>query len=587
MCGIVGILSNQNCIDSLISGLEKLEYRGYDSSGIALNTTPITIFKDVGKVKHLKEIINYDITSNLGIGHTRWATHGKPSKENSHPHISYNQRFALVHNGVIENYLSLKNKYLKDINFYSQTDTEVIVNLLSYLAEEYDVLTCLKKLNSLLIGSYALCIIDTKNKDTIYFMKKQTPLTIGFNEKNKVISSDSLAFNDAINQQILLDDGDYGYLNTSGIVIYDKLNQKVNRKIIAVEKEKKFFINNNFQYHMEKEIHDQVFLIDELINHYVYKNQIQINQNILNSINESDKIYIIACGSSFYSGNIGKYYFEHFKQIPVEIFLASEAIYDFPLLSKKPFFIFVSQSGETLDVLNFLKQVKEKNIPTLGITNSPNSTITHLCDDILYLYAGREISVASTKAFLGQCIIFLLLSYEQENIKQDLLSLKEEIKNILSHKNLIENFANSIKNYKDIFYLGRNLDYYISLEGALKLKELSYIHAEAFASGELKHGSLALLDEGTAVIGLNTQDSTSLIMRTNIMECNARGAKSFVISKKSLSKEKDHFIINDLPNYLIPLSELVVVQLLAFYTAKAKGNEVDMPRNLAKSVTVE
>lgn len=585
MCGIVGYIGNKNCCDILLNGLKKLEYRGYDSAGIALKEEKITIFKDAGKVAHLETILNQNINSNIGIGHTRWATHGKPNKINSHPHLSFNQRFALVHNGVIENYLFLKEKYLKDIKFVSETDSEVIVNLLAKLCENHTVIDSLKRLNHLLKGSFALAIIDKEN-DALYFMKNQTPLTIGFNHEENIIASDTIAFPERFDQQIILNDGDYGFIKNNKIVIYDSTDKLINYHFLPVEKEKKVFINDSFQYHMEKEIHDQPLLIQEIINHYFINQKRNIKPQIIQNINECDKIYIIACGSSYYSGNIGKYYFETFLHKMTEVLLASEALYSFPLLTQKPFFIFVSQSGETLDVINIVKECKRRKIKNLAITNAFNSTITHLCDDICYLYAGREISVASTKAFLGQCLIFLILSKNNLQLN-DLLLLKKEIKNILLKKEQINSISQKIMNYHDVFYLGRNLDYFIALEGALKLKEISYIHAEAFASGELKHGSLALIDETTSIIGLISQEKTASITRTNIMESTSRGAEAFIISKKNLSKEKDHFILNDLPNYLIPLSELIFVQLLAFYTAKNKGNEVDTPRNLAKSVTVE
>lgn len=583
MCGIIGYIGN-NCLNSLINGLEKLEYRGYDSSGIALNTSPITIFKDVGKVNHLKTIIDYKINCNIGIGHTRWATHGKPNKINAHPQISYNRRFALVHNGVIENYLELKEKYLSNVNFVSSTDTEVIVNLLAKLAEENSLLQSLNKLNNLLKGSYALVIIDVLDKENLYFLKNQTPLVIGHNTNEMFIASDYLAFNKKIKKQIIIKDKQYGFINKNNINIYNKNGNKINYKEEKIIIENIKLSNNNYQYHMEKEIYDEPLLIDEIINHYYKNNKLNIKKRIINKINQADKIYIIACGSSYYSGNLGKYYFEHFKNKPVEVILASEALYDFPLVSKKPLFIFISQSGETLDVINVIKLCKEKKYYILGITNSFNSTITHLCNDILYLYAGREISVASTKAVLGQCIILLLLA--KNNISQDLINLKEEIKRILLHKEDINSLALTISKYQDVFILGKNLDYYIALEGALKLKEISYIHAEAFSSGELKHGSLALIDNKVGIIGLLTQKDVSNIMRTNLLEASSRGGNIYTFAKKELSKQ-DNFILNDLPIYIMPLSLLVCMQLLSFFVAKIKNNEIDTPRNLAKSVTVE
>lgn len=583
MCGIIGYIG-KNTIKTLINGLEKLEYRGYDSSGIALNTSPITIFKDVGKVSHLKNIIDYKINCNIGIGHTRWATHGKPNKINAHPQISYNKRFALVHNGVINNYLELKKKYLSDINFISSTDTEVIVNLLAKLAEKNSLLSSINKLNKLLKGSYALVIMDVLDKENLYFLKNQTPLVIGHNDNEIFIASDYLVFNPNIKKQIIIKDTEYGFINKNNIIIYNKNGNKINYKEENIILEKIKLSNNNYQYHMEKEIYDEPLMIDEIINHYFKNNILNINKRIINKINQADKIYIIACGSSFYSGNLGKYYFEHFKNKPVEVILASEALYDFPLVSKNPLFIFISQSGETLDVINVIKLCLEKQYYTLGITNSFNSTITHLCNDILYLYAGREISVASTKAVLGQNIILLLLT--KENVYQDLINLKTEITRIFSHKEELNSLSLDIYNHRGIFILGKNIDYYIALEAALKLKEISYIHAEAFPSGELKHGSLALIDNNSIVIGLLTQKNVCNIMRTNLLEVSSRGGKIYTFVKNELSKQ-DNFILNDLPSYIMPLSLLVCLQLLSFYIAKNKKIDMDTPRNLAKSVTVE
>lgn len=586
MCGIIGYLGNNNALDYLLYGLEKLEYRGYDSAGIAIKTNKIITIKDYGKVNHLKTLIPKDTFSNIGIGHTRWATHGKANKQNAHPHSSNNNQFTLVHNGIIENYLDIKEKYLSNYHFYSSTDTEVLVNLIEYL-DNGNTLETLKKIKSIIKGSYALVFIN-KKENKLYFMKNQTPLVISQDNNEFIISSDSIAFKNNFTKQIILQDGDYGFIEKKSIHIYDYNNNK--KELIFKNIEKDNFIKNNkiYQFQMEKEINDQPYMIDNIINNYFIDNKLSIPNNIIQNINKSNKIYIIGCGSSFYSGKIGKHYIEKNLNKEVEVILASEAIYDFPLINKKTYFIFVSQSGETLDVINVLKKCKELKIPTLGITNSINSTITHLCDNILYICAGRETSVASTKAFLGQSILFLLLSkHNDQNLINDLIQLKTEIKITLKNTTKIEQLANKIKTFNNAFYLGRNLDYYICLEGALKLKELSYIHAEAFPSGELKHGPLALIDNTVCIIGLISQEKTAMITRTNLMECKSRNGNIFIISKKSLSQQNDDITFNSSKDYLSPLIELIHIQLLAFYVAKIKGYDIDTPRNLAKSVTVE
>ena len=578
MCGIIGYVSNENIVKKLINGLENLEYRGYDSSGIALLNNSLEVYKDQGKIENLKKLIPNNIFSTIGIGHTRWATTGIPSKENAHPHLSNNGLFALVHNGIIENYQEIKNKYLKKINLKSSTDTEIVCNLIEVLFNG-NVIDTLLKVKKIIKGSYAFNLLYLKEK-RIYFMKNKTPLVIGKNNNEFALASDALAFKN-INQVYFLQDNDLGYIEQNNAYIYQKKEIKF-KKINYLKSNFK----NNFSFYMEKEIYEQITLIDQLINNYFENDKIKFSQKIKTLIDNANKIYLVACGSSYYSSLLGKYYFEDILKKEVEVVLASEALYHFPLIKNNNLFMFVSQSGETLDVLNVIKLCKNKHIPIIGITNSFNSSITHLCKNILYIYAGSEKAVASTKAFLGQSLLFYILCNYNKNLKKDFLALKKEIKRILLNKKEIESFSLTLKDYKDVFYLGRNIDYYIALEASLKLKEISYIHAEAFSSGELKHGTLALIDSNSAVIGLISQNNLSSIVRTNLQEAEVRGGKIFTIAKKNLSKN-DTFIFNNLNKYLSCYGELIIVQLIAFYTALHKGYDVDKPRNLAKSVTVE
>ena len=589
MCGIVGYIGVKNAKDILLNGLKKLEYRGYDSAGIALELNQgIAIFKDVGKVESLEIKIPH-FYSKVGIGHTRWATNGIVNDVNAHPHFSSSRRFCIVHNGVIENDKELKETYLQNYKFVSDTDTEVLINLIEELYQE-NLITTLKNIKPLLKGSYSFLILDENNLNTIYFMKNQTPLLIGVGDNENVIASDSLAFPCEINKMILLNDGDYGYLNAREVKIYNKQHNLINPIILDRNINEDTVDKKEFSHHMLKEIFEQPSMIDTLKHKYIKNDSLNFDSSVKDKLNSCDKIFIIACGSSYYSSLIGKRYFEKFLKKDVDVLLGSECISHFPLTSKNPLFIFVSQSGETLDVLNVIKQCNILAYKTIGITNSPNSSICHLCDDVLYLYAGREISVASTKAFLGQSLLFYLLSKMNSkdiNIKNELNEFKETTNSIFDKLSLIKTISNQLKDYRDIFVLGRDLDYFIALESALKLKEISYIHAEAFPSGELKHGPIALLDSNTAVIGLTSNQNTDSSLRVNLKECEVRNAKIFTFSTSNVSKENDTFIIKNVNSNLNPLVMLIVTQLLSFYVAKSKGNDIDMPRNLAKSVTVE
>lgn len=591
MCGIVGTIGQQNATEILLNGLQKLEYRGYDSAGIALRVqNQIKIFKDQGKVAHLRKEIPFPIASECGIGHTRWATHGIPSKENAHPHRSFSSRFCIVHNGVIENYAELKDRFLKDYRFHSETDTEVLIDLIEKFTVRSDVVEAIRNVKKLIRGSYAVLILDRDNADRIYFMKQQTPLLIGKGTKGTMFASDTLAFSENIADYAFLKDGTYGYITSKDIVVFDETNRVITPEWNTYRASDEDGEKKGFPHHMLKEIYDQPELISKILAHYLKEDKIEFDETVKENLKNCDRIYIVACGSSYYAGGLGKRYLETYLKKPVELVLASEAIYEFPLLSDRPYFIFVSQSGETLDVINILKQCLKMNLNCLGITNAPGSTMDHLCQTSLYLYAGREISVASTKAFLGQSLLFLLLSKclnEDPSLYGNLTDLHRSIEHLLNDQDSIRKTASAIKTTENVFYLGRNADYSIALEAALKLKEISYIHAEAFPSGELKHGSIALIDPQSAVIGLIGHEKTAGVVRTNLMESRVRGGKIHVISSASLSRKEDDVVLPDLSSDVYPLIELVAIQLLAYYAALYRDKDIDTPRNLAKSVTVE
>ena len=584
MCGLIGSISNTSEVNNVLDSLEKLEYRGYDSSGIAyIKNQQITIIKDTIKIEKLKDLI-FDNTSPICIGHTRWATHGNVSKENAHPHLSSSSKFALVHNGIIENY---KQTYLKDYRFYSQTDSEVLLNLIEQLSNQYSILETLYQVQKIIKGSYAICLIN-KDEEKIYFIKNKTPLIIGKGMDTYSLSSDVDAFNIRVESYYYLDDHMYGYITSTSSHVYQN-NIEIKPSFSLIGNIKQDINKGKYSTFREKEIHEQPLLIDKLINNYLPKDNILFSSSIKYNLLNSDKIYLVACGSSFYASKIGKIYLQNYLKKDVEVLLASEALYAFPLLSKNPYFIFASQSGETLDVLNLVKICKKKNIKTLGLVNSYSSSLERMCDDSINVLAGKEISVASTKAFFNQCLIYLFLSKinNTKSLKSDLFLLKNNLINILDLQDKIKELALKIKDKKDVYFIGRNQDYIIALEAALKLKEISYIHAEGFPSGELKHGSIALLDKNSVVIALISNEKTASITRVNLQESSSREATCYTFSNKSLSKNNDYIINDDLPTYLSFFNNLITCQLLALYCATYKGNNVDKPRNLAKSVTVE
>lgn len=591
MCGIAGYIGKEDAREVVLSGMQKLEYRGYDSAGVALlDGKTIKIFKDKGRVDNLKKQIDFGFETHLGIGHTRWATHGEPNKTNAHPHTSHFGRFVLVHNGVIENYKKLKAEYLPDIKMKSSTDSEVVCNLIELFSNDMEVLEAIRKTISLLEGSYALLIIDTKNPDGIYVVKNKTPMVIGKGDGGVIVGSDVIPLVGYAAEYVSLDDKQFGYITADSIKIYNTLGKEVKLKYQELVVSSEEIEKGEYQHYMLKEIHEQPSIIRRLITEYFDEERINIDDKIISLIRGCDKINFVAAGTSMYASYMAKYYFEKLCSIPTEVFCASELVYSTPLIKDHPVFIFLSQSGETADSIAVMKKFGER-FPVITITNTRNSTMARLADYTLDIFAGKEIAVASTKAYVAQVVVCAILakavSGQKTKLKNNLAKAALAIEKIFSNEILIKDLAKEIMKSDDVFYIGRGIDYWVCLEAALKLKEISYIHTEAFSSGELKHGTIALIEKGTPVIAICTQEGTNSIVRSNLIETKARGARTIVFAMDSMSDTTDDFIIPNVAHYLTPIVSVVVCQLLAYYVSSLKGNDVDKPKNLAKSVTVE
>ncbi len=592
MCGIVSYVGNDMAADKLLKGLETLEYRGYDSAGVAiLNHDGVSVVKVVGMVKDLREELKID--GHMGIGHTRWATHGKVTRVNSHPHQSNNKRFTLVHNGVIENSDELKEKYLDGFNFISETDSEVVANLIEKLASDgLDISEIARELFVLLRGSYALSIIDNENHNTLYGIKSKSPLLIGINDKFNMLASDALAMMEYTNQFIEIKDKEFIKLTKNSIEIFDNNLNLVKRDPYTLDIDASGASKGDYEHFMLKEIDEQASVIRRTLKKYVdTDNNINIDDEIIDTFKSCDKIYILAAGTSYHAGLIGKQLFEQLAKIPTEVCVASEFVYNVPILPQKPLFLVISQSGETADCRAALQEIQGLG-KIVTITNTVGSTLSREADYTLLLEAGREIAVASTKAYTAQYLVEALLAIKISgsdiDIHKEFTNISNVIEDILSRKDELQEITkNKIVSSRNAFYIGRHVDYYVALEAALKLKEVSYIQCEGFAAGELKHGTIALIEEGTPVIGIITNAKTSLNTRSNLEETKSRGAKIISISTKSLSKSNDDFIFGDIHELFTPIVSVVPTQLIAYYAAYLKGYDVDRPRNLAKSVTVE
>lgn len=614
MCGIVGYIGNQKAKEILINGLLSLEYRGYDSAGIAtIENDKINVMKEKGRVSNLESLPGIDkLSGTIGIAHTRWATHGKPSKENSHPHMDNSNTFAVVHNGIIENYADLR-KFLTDngYNFLSQTDTEVIPNLIHhYFASDKSennlekFLRAVKNAVSDLKGSYALEIISSLFPNNVIVVRKDSPLVIGKGHGENFIASDIPAVLRYTKDFYLLNDNEFALIYKDKINFYDSNLTIHNKEVKNIEWDASAAEKDGFEDYMLKEIFEQPTAIRETIGSRFKLGEpcsfddIDISKEYLQSIN---KIFIVACGTAMHAGLVGKSIIEKLCRIPTEVDIASEFRYRNPIIDEKTLCIFVSQSGETADTLAALRLSKSKGARTLAISNVIGSTITREANYTIYTHAGPEIAVASTKAYTSQvCLISilgmyfaeLLGSYPQEEIeklKSDILDLPSKIEAVLDNCNEIKDFADKVYTQKDMFFLGRGTDYNVALEGSLKLKEISYIHSEAYAAGELKHGPIALIENGITVIGIITNEDLVEKSISNMQEVITRGAKTLIISNQILPNNNFSYVINipETNELVSPILSVIPMQLLSYYISKNKGLDVDKPRNLAKSVTVE
>ena len=608
MCGIVGYLGSGKATSFLINGLSKLEYRGYDSAGVAVvNNGQIEVRKFKGRLANLAENIKeHPVEGNMGIGHTRWATHGEPSDVNAHPHSNKNLTLSVVHNGIIENYLKLKEWLIsKGYNFYSETDTEVIPNLIDYFYNG-DLLEAVINATEKLEGSFAIGVISNNEPDKLIAVKKDSPLIVGIGRNEYFIASDIPAVLSHTKDVYLLNDNEFVTLSKDGIDIRTRNKEIIKKEIFHVTWDVNAAEKCGYEDFMLKEIHEQPKAVRDTLAGKIALNKEISFDNIKftkNELDNFDKIYIVACGTAYHAGLVGKHAIEQLANIPVETDIASEFRYRDPMITDKTLVIVVSQSGETADTLAVLRAAKKQGARVLAITNVVGSSIAREADDVFYTLAGPEIAVASTKAYTTQLTAFYILalhfaelkrtldSVEIESIKQDLIAIPSKIEDLLKNKDNIKKYASYHFNQKDLFFLGRGLDFAVALEGSLKLKEISYIHSEAYAGGELKHGPIALIEKGTSVITLLTQERLKDKMLSNVKEVTTRGGNILAIvndgDKSAKSITDDVIFIPKTIDLLTPLLSVIPLQLLAYYIAKLKDCDVDKPRNLAKSVTVE
>ncbi|ASZ07315.1 glutamine--fructose-6-phosphate transaminase (isomerizing) [Enterococcus thailandicus] len=602
MCGIVGMIGLENVTPGLVNGLEKLEYRGYDSAGIFVaNDSADYLIKSQGRIQNLKDRLTPEVVGTIGIGHTRWATHGIPSEKNAHPHTSQSGRFVLVHNGVIENFEELKESYLADHTLIGETDTEIIAHLIEVFANNgLSTKEAFLKTLQLTKGSYAFGLVDRTTPDVIYVAKNKSPLLIGLGNGFNVIASDAMAMLAQTKTFVEIEDQEMVLITADDVTIQNFQGDVITRESFEAQVDASDIEKGTYPYYMLKEIDEQPIIMRKIAQTYVTaENQIALDQELVTTLADSDRIYIVACGTSYHAGLAGKQALETLTGIPVEVHLASEFGYHMPLLSKKPFFIFLSQSGETADSRQVLVKINQLGLPSLTITNVAGSTLSREASFTVLLHAGPEIAVASTKAYTAQIAVLTLLAKAVGDQNKNMLSLDFDVahelslaatamETIITQKEYLEQLATAYLNdTRNAFYIGRGSDYYVSLEAALKLKEISYIQAEGFAAGELKHGTIALIEEGTPVIGIISDPITGAHTRGNLKEVESRGANTLVISTEALAKENDQLVLPTVHPFFTPLTTVVPTQLLAYYATLLRGFDVDKPRNLAKSVTVE
>ncbi|WP_294658084.1 glutamine--fructose-6-phosphate transaminase (isomerizing) [uncultured Fusobacterium sp.] len=608
MCGIIGYVGDeQRAMEVILDGLSKLEYRGYDSAGLAIiENGKIFIEKKSGKLENLRNALKgKEESAYVGIGHTRWATHGNPTDENSHPHFSSDRKVAVVHNGIIENYLELKEELTKEgYIFTSQTDSEVVAHLFS---KHYDgdMLSTLRKVTERIRGSYALGIIERENPDRLVCVRKESPLIIGLGKGKNFIASDVPAILKYTREVIFLDNSEMAIVEKDRVSVYDSQGKKLEKAISKIEWDMEQANKGGYPHFMLKEIEEQPEVIEKTLDVYMNTNgKVDFSSSLKKlDLSKIKEIYIVACGTAYHAGLQGAYFFKKISGIKTEVDIASEFRYSDPFIDESTLAIFISQSGETLDTLMAMKMAKEKGATTLAITNVLGSTISREADMVIYTLAGPEISVASTKAYTAQVTLFYLLALyfgekkmlidgnKYESYLDTIHMLSDQVKKVIDKKEQIRAIANKIKDKRNGFFIGRGIDDKCGREGSLKMKEITYIHTEAFSAGELKHGTIALIEEGTMVVAIATQEDMIEKIISNIKEVKARGAYVIALTKekyKNVADISDEIIlIDDVEDILAPTVANISLQLLAYYTAVEKGLDVDKPRNLAKSVTVE
>ncbi|MBB1070765.1 glutamine--fructose-6-phosphate transaminase (isomerizing) [Limosilactobacillus sp. RRLNB_1_1] len=606
MCGIVGVTGTDKSLSILIDGLKRLEYRGYDSAGVYVNDQQghDYLVKRPGRIANLEAALGDEVHGLAGIGHTRWATHGEPNEANAHPQYSQDERFYLVHNGVIENYADLKKEYLSDVKFVSQTDTEVIVQLVDKFVVESGMTTEAALLKVLRLispdSSYAFVLMDKEQPDTLFVAKNKSPLLVGIADGYNMVGSDAMSMIKETNTFMEIGDHELVIVKPDHVTVKDFDGNEIDRPTFKVDMDANAADKGTYPYYMLKEIDEQPAVMRKLVQEYFGDNDVaKIDEKMLKDMAEADHLYIVGAGTSYHAGLVGARIFEKLCGIPTSVHISSEFAYEQPLLSKKPFFIFLSQSGETADSREVLVNVNKHNWPSLTITNVDKSTLSREATYTELLYAGPEIAVASTKAYTAQIAVEAILAQalgvymgkqaaKDFDVKHQLGLVANGMQSITDSKKKIEEIASRyLSKVPNAFYIGRGMDWSVSLEAALKLKEISYVQAEGFASGELKHGTIALIEDHTPVIAIITQDRTAGLTRSNLEETQARGASAITIVSRHLAQEDDTFILPDVDEVLTPLLSVIPAQLMAYYTSLGKGLDVDKPRNLAKSVTVQ
>lgn len=608
MCGIVGYIGDKQATPILLEGLKRLEYRGYDSAGVAVYThNKLQIRKAKGRLTALEDLIKREcVAGSVGIGHTRWATHGEPSDINAHPHVNSKGTIAVVHNGIIENYLYLKERLQQEgYKFVSDTDTEVIAQLIDYFYNG-DILNAVINAVSRLEGSYALAVLSSYEPDKVIAIRRDSPLIVGLGDDGNYLASDIPAILKHTRNVYILEDGEIAVLTKDKVTVMDSFGKEIKKEVFEVKWDVAAAEKGGYQHFMLKEINEQPKAVkDTLAGRLTDGSDVKLDDIKLSrdDINKINNIFIVACGTAYHAGLVGKNLIERLAKIPVEADIASEFRYRNPLVDENSLTIVISQSGETADTLAAMREAKKKGSRILAVTNVVGSSVAREADDVLYTWAGPEIAVASTKAYTTQLVSMYLLAIKLglqretvaedyvEMLKSELRQLSGKIQKILDSQDTVQKLADNNYTAKDVFFLGRGLDYFVSMEGSLKLKEISYIHSEAYAAGELKHGTLALIENGTLVIALATQKYLYDKMLSNIREVKTRGAHVIAVAPESMREvEKavdDVIYIPDCAEEVAPVLAIIPLQLLAYYMAVARGCDVDKPRNLAKSVTVE